>query len=158
MSTRASRAEAEPAELRTRVEEQIRRHDLIAPGGEVLALVSGGADSTCMWHALRALGYSVSALHVNHGLRGAESDEDARFCREALGAEVVDAPVPANPAARHGPHSVGPGRDRYLQTGLERHGEGDQAEAGGRRRPPAAHALARRDGGLLPRRGAPLSQ
>jgi tRNA(Ile)-lysidine synthase len=44
-----------------------------------------------LWHALRALGYEVSALHVNHGLRGGESDEDARFCREALGAEVVDA-------------------------------------------------------------------
>jgi tRNA(Ile)-lysidine synthetase-like protein len=29
---------------------------------------------------------------VNHQLRGAESDEDARFCREVLGAEIVDAP------------------------------------------------------------------
>jgi tRNA(Ile)-lysidine synthase len=38
---------------------------------------------------LRELGYAVSALHCAHGLRGAESDEDARFCREALGAEVV---------------------------------------------------------------------
>ncbi len=97
MRVRASGPPADPAELRARVDEQIRRHDLIAPGGEVLALVSGGADSTCLWHALRALGYRVSALHVNHGLRGAESDEDARFCREALGAEVVEAPVPAKP-------------------------------------------------------------
>jgi tRNA(Ile)-lysidine synthase len=39
---------------------------------------------------LRALRYRVSALHVNHGLRGEESDEDARFCRETLGADVVD--------------------------------------------------------------------
>jgi tRNA(Ile)-lysidine synthase len=31
-------------------------------------------------------------LHVNHGLRGADSDEDARFCVEHFGAEVVDAP------------------------------------------------------------------
>src|SRR5581483_9015975 len=69
-----------------------RRHALIEPGGEVTCLVSGGADSTCLWHVLRELGYRVSALHVNHGLRGAESDEDARFCREVLGAEVVDAP------------------------------------------------------------------
>ena len=52
-------------------------------------LVSGGADSTCLWHALRELGYRVSALHVNHGLRGEESEEDARFCRAVLGAEVV---------------------------------------------------------------------
>jgi tRNA(Ile)-lysidine synthase len=36
------------------------------------------------------LGYRVSALHVDHGLRGEESAEDARFCRDVLGAEVVD--------------------------------------------------------------------
>jgi tRNA(Ile)-lysidine synthase len=76
--------------LRSRVEEFIRRHELIAPGGEVTCLVSGGADSTCLWHALREVGYRVSALHVNHGLRGAEADEDARFCAEQFGAEVVD--------------------------------------------------------------------
>jgi tRNA(Ile)-lysidine synthase len=87
----------DPAEIRARVEEQIRRHELIEPGAEVLALVSGGPDSTCLWHVLRALGYRVSALHVNHGLRGGESEGDARFCREALGAEVVVAPVPERP-------------------------------------------------------------
>ncbi len=69
--------------LRVRIEDFIRRHDLIPPGGEVTCLVSGGADSTCLWHALRALGYEVRALHVAHGLRGAESEEDARFCRAA---------------------------------------------------------------------------
>ena len=77
-------------ELRVRVEGFVRRRDLIPAGGEVTCLVSGGADSTCLWHALRELGYRVSALHVNHGLRGAESDEDARFCAERFGAEVVD--------------------------------------------------------------------
>ena len=77
-------------ELPQRVEEYIRRRELIPPGGEVTCLVSGGADSTCLWHVLRELGYGVSALHVNHGLRGAESEEDARFCAERLGAEIVD--------------------------------------------------------------------
>jgi tRNA(Ile)-lysidine synthase len=77
-------------ELRARVEEFIRRHELIPPSGEITCLVSGGADSTCLWHALTELGYRVSALHVNHGLRGADSDEDARFCVERFGAEVVD--------------------------------------------------------------------
>jgi tRNA(Ile)-lysidine synthase len=72
-----------------RVEAFIREHGLIEPGGEVTCLVSGGADSTCLWHALGELGYRVSALHVAHGLRGAESDEDADFCREAFGAEIV---------------------------------------------------------------------
>ena len=77
-------------ELREGVEADIRAHELIPPGGEVTCLVSGGADSTCLWHVLRELGYRVSALHVNHGLRGEESEEDARFCRDELGAEVVN--------------------------------------------------------------------
>jgi tRNA(Ile)-lysidine synthetase-like protein len=76
--------------FRERVERAIRGHALIPPGGEVVCLVSGGADSTCLWHVLVELGYEVIALHVDHGLRDAESDEDARFCRELFGAEVVD--------------------------------------------------------------------
>jgi tRNA(Ile)-lysidine synthase len=82
----------ESAALRARIEEHIRRHELVPASGEVVCLVSGGPDSTCLWHALGALGYRVSAFHVNHKLRGAESDEDARFCRKQLGAEVVEAP------------------------------------------------------------------
>ncbi len=112
--------------LRSRIEEHIRRHELIAAGGEVTALVSGGADSTCLWHALRALGYRVSALHVDHGLRGAESEEDARYCREVLGAEVVEAPPPARPtedALRELRYSFA--RDRLRATG---HTATDQVE------------------------------
>ena len=74
-----------------RIEDHIRRHELIEPGGEVLCLVSGGADSTCLFHALRELGYRVSALHVDHGLRGDESDADAAWCEDHFDAEVVQA-------------------------------------------------------------------
>jgi tRNA(Ile)-lysidine synthase len=112
--------------LRARIEDQIRRHQLIAPGGDVVALVSGGADSTCLCHALRELGYQVSALHVDHGLRGRESDEDARFCREALGAEVVEVRAPARPtedALRELRYSVA--SDRLRATG---HTASDQVE------------------------------
>jgi tRNA(Ile)-lysidine synthase len=80
------------AALRARIEEHIRRHGLIPPSGDVVCLVSGGPDSTCLWHALGALGYRVETLHVDHKLRGAESDEDARFCRERLRATVIEAP------------------------------------------------------------------
>ena len=83
-------------DLLERIEAHVRRHDLIEPGGETCCLVSAGADSTFLWHALRALGYRVSAVHVNHGLRGLESEADARFCREQLGAEVVDARASSN--------------------------------------------------------------
>jgi len=78
-------------ELLRRIEAHVREHELIPPGGAVTCLVSAGADSTCLWDALSRLGYRVSAVHVAHGLRGVESDEDARFCRERLGAEVIDA-------------------------------------------------------------------
>jgi tRNA(Ile)-lysidine synthetase-like protein len=78
-------------ELRDRVERFVREHELIPAGGEVTCLVSGGADSTCLWHLLGSLGYGVSALHVNHKLRGADSEEDARFCADVLDAEVVEA-------------------------------------------------------------------
>ncbi len=75
--------------LAERVETSIRRGGLLEPGAAVTCLVSGGADSTCLWHVLRDLGYRVTAVHVDHGLRGSESDEDARLCSDALGAEIV---------------------------------------------------------------------
>jgi tRNA(Ile)-lysidine synthetase-like protein len=113
------------AELRQRVEAHVRRHELIEPGGEVLCLVSGGPDSTCLWHLLRALGYRVSALHVDHRLRGAESDEDARFCRERLGAEVVTADGSGLTEAELRDLRYSFGRDRLRATG---HTASDQAE------------------------------
>ena len=54
---------------------------LLEPGEPVVAMVSGGADSTLLLHVLCALGHRVEALHVAHGLRGAESEADAAFCR-----------------------------------------------------------------------------
>ena len=77
-----------------RVEAHIRSRDLLAPGAEVTCLVSGGADSTCLWHALRELGYGVRAVHVHHGQRGADADTDAEHCAAAFGAEVIRVDVP----------------------------------------------------------------
>jgi tRNA(Ile)-lysidine synthase len=58
------------------------------------ALVSGGADSLCLWDVLRELGHPVAALHVDHGLRGDRGAADAEFCG-SLGAEVVRVEVGA---------------------------------------------------------------
>ena len=88
----------DPEALRARIALHVAAHGLLEPGAPVVALVSGGADSTCLWHALGALGHRVGAVHVNHHLRGAESEADARHCRSLLGAEVVDAPAPAPPS------------------------------------------------------------
>jgi tRNA(Ile)-lysidine synthetase-like protein len=81
-----------------RVEAHIRAHRLVEPGREVTCLVSGGADSTCLWHALRELGYRVRAVHVHHGLRGEEADADAAHCAEAFAAEIVHAAPAATEA------------------------------------------------------------
>ncbi len=61
---------------------------MIAPGDVIVAGVSGGSDSMALLFALWDLrefypGTDVIVSHVNHGLRGAESDEDAEFVREA---------------------------------------------------------------------------
>ena len=111
-----------------RVESFIREQALIEPAGEVTVLVSGGADSTCLWHVLRGLGYAVSALHVAHGLRGAESDEDARFCRDQFGAEIVacvsETQSPSEAELRDLRYSVA--TDRLRATG---HTASDQIES-----------------------------
>jgi tRNA(Ile)-lysidine synthase len=63
------------------------------PARPIVAMLSGGRDSVCLLDvavALRTAG-SVRALHVNYGLRGAESDADECHCAalcEALGVEL----------------------------------------------------------------------
>jgi tRNA(Ile)-lysidine synthase len=112
------------ADVLERVAAQIRAHDLIPPGGEVTCLVSGGADSTCLWHALGSLGYRVAALHVHHGVRGASADADAEHCRAVLGAEVVKvSPARTEAAMRELRYAVAAGRLRA--TG---HTASDQVE------------------------------
>ncbi len=64
----------------------IQQHQLILPGETVLVGVSGGADSICLLLLLKQMGdqdgFHVEAVHVNHNLRGEESEEDQRFVRE----------------------------------------------------------------------------
>ena len=68
----------------------VARHGMLPDGAPVLALVSGGADSTALLRLLAAgeIGARpVAVLHVDHLLRGAASDADADFV-EALCAEL----------------------------------------------------------------------
>ncbi len=72
------------------VKDTVKRFSLLKPGDSVLCSVSGGPDSVALLRVLNELSrewtLSLSALHVNHGLRGAESDADASFvgtlCRQ----------------------------------------------------------------------------
>lgn len=50
-----------------------------------LVLVSGGPDSVALLRAVVALGGEPAALHVDHGLRGEESGQDADFVRRLCG-------------------------------------------------------------------------
>ncbi len=60
-----------------------REEGLLEPGERVLVGLSGGADSVALLHFLRfGLGCEVSACHVNHGLREAESLRDEDFARK----------------------------------------------------------------------------
>src|SRR5277367_5606898 len=54
----------------------------LAPGELVLTGVSGGPDSVAMLSVLVELGWRPHVCHLNHQLRGADSDADAEFVRE----------------------------------------------------------------------------
>jgi tRNA(Ile)-lysidine synthase len=69
------------SEFTSEIRNIINKHRMFAPGDRVLAGVSGGADSVCLLLVLKELEYDVSVAHLNHGLRGAASDEDEEFTR-----------------------------------------------------------------------------
>lgn len=70
-------------ELVRQVERTIAEGRLLDGGARFLTAVSGGADSTALLHMMWALrerhGWSVAAVHVNHGLRPGEADEEAQY-------------------------------------------------------------------------------
>ena len=71
---------------------------------------SGGADSVCLLLCMNELsgriGFSLSAVHVHHGIRGEEADMDAAFAGEFCGARGIDFVCrripPGELAAAHG--------------------------------------------------------
>lgn len=62
------------------------KYNMFKKGDIVVCGLSGGADSVCLLLCLYRLrekfGINVEALHVNHCLRGSESDRDEKFCRD----------------------------------------------------------------------------
>lgn len=61
----------------------LNRYHMLPGNARVGVAVSGGADSVCLLDVLATLapahGWSLVVLHLNHGWRREESDEDARF-------------------------------------------------------------------------------
>ena len=80
-----------------KVKKAISDYDMLHSGEEAVVALSGGADSVSLLHALKELsgelGITLSACHVNHGLRGVESDGDMHFCEELCKALSVQLSV-----------------------------------------------------------------
>jgi tRNA(Ile)-lysidine synthase len=104
-----------------------RESGLVAQGEPLLVMLSGGADSVCMLDVAVRLGATVTALHVDHGLR-ADSAEDAEACRELC--ESTGVPLTVERLELRSASGAGnlqaEARERRYEL-AERHAEGDYA-------------------------------
>jgi tRNA(Ile)-lysidine synthase len=78
--------------LYDQVRRALRRHGLLQAGDRVAVALSGGPDSVALLRVMRDLAgdeefHLAGAAHLNHQLRGDESDRDEAFCR-CLAAEL----------------------------------------------------------------------
>ncbi|CAN2042113.1 tRNA(Ile)-lysidine synthase [Candidatus Magnetomoraceae bacterium gMMP-15] len=68
------------------VKETINAHNMLKPNDSVLTGLSGGPDSVALLHTLISisseLSISLAAAHLNHCLRGSESDRDEDFVKK----------------------------------------------------------------------------
>ncbi len=73
--------------MRAKVSRFIERRRLLSADDRIGAAVSGGADSVALLYVLRELfpAARLGVVHVNHCLRGAESDQDEAFVRDLAG-------------------------------------------------------------------------
>ena len=96
---------------------ELREKFLPVRKGKYLIGLSGGADSVALFTALlpdiREGKIRAEAVHVNHGLRGAESDGDERFCKEMCEKEGI--PVSAIRKARKEPSPSVSGSERSTE-------------------------------------------
>jgi tRNA(Ile)-lysidine synthase len=96
--------------MERRVLRQVRSLGLLRPGERALLMLSGGADSMAMLRLLLqcdsslVLRMRLAALHVDYGLRGADSQRDRRIVAEACAAHGVELHVVEAPAGLRGPN------------------------------------------------------
>jgi 3'-phosphoadenosine 5'-phosphosulfate sulfotransferase (PAPS reductase)/FAD synthetase len=104
------------------VQTTIRRFAMLTRGDTVGVAVSGGGDSVALLHCLVDLAekfeVSLGVLHVNHGLRGDESDEDRNFVANLaaeMGLPFQSARLDAAEAARRAGDNLEQGPARALR-------------------------------------------
>ena len=96
----SSRSATRPA-LSARLVRTVRQQQLFLPGQHLIVAVSGGPDSVALLSLLHRLAQpwrlTLTVVHCNYGLRGAESDGDesfvSAFCRERQLPLVIHRPV-----------------------------------------------------------------
>lgn len=68
------------------VQDTVKKYNMLGGADRITVALSGGADSVVLTHALytmrRLYGYELSAVHLNHNLRGKESLRDEQFVRD----------------------------------------------------------------------------
>jgi tRNA(Ile)-lysidine synthase len=73
--------------LENQFADRMRLSELVLPGCTIVLAVSGGIDSMVMLHLFSALraewNLHLAVAHINHQLRGEESDGDESFVRQA---------------------------------------------------------------------------
>jgi tRNA(Ile)-lysidine synthase len=81
--------------LKVRILNTIKKYNMIQPDEKIILAVSGGPDSTAllylMYNLRDELKCSLHIAHLNHNLRGEESDADAEFVKEQ--AQKLDLPI-----------------------------------------------------------------
>jgi tRNA(Ile)-lysidine synthase len=86
----------------------IRKHELLHPGDRVGVAVSGGADSVALLRLMLELqdelGIVLSVVHLNHQLRGAESNEDESFVCKLAAAHDLEFVCESHDVHDHAQH------------------------------------------------------
>ena len=72
--------------MKQKIYSYIQQNQIINSGDSVLAGVSGGADSVCLFLVLtelqKSIDFELEVIHVEHGIRGDESQKDADFTKQ----------------------------------------------------------------------------
>ena len=131
------------------VKTTVQRFNLLSPGERILIAVSGGSDSVALLHLLEELReefrLQLEVAHLQHGIRGDDAKEDARFVGElatkldlAFHLKEVDLPQMKSAAGKGNLEALARAeryrffadvvRDRKLDKVATAHTQDDQAE------------------------------
>src|SRR5262249_33831642 len=135
--------------LQDQAKKTIEKHQMIVPGDGLLVTVSGGPDSVALLHLLCSfredLRLRLEVAHLQHGIRGVEAQEDAKFVAELvaklglpLHLKEIDLPRIRSAAGRGNLEALARGeryrffaavaRERKLGKIATAHTQDDQAE------------------------------